>query len=188
MVNRGKRTFSHQDIQRAKNRELLVYRTLMEEKDRVRIDRLQREHFGPWSDVFSSMERCRGRVLLCFLGPTLIGYQAFEPSASKGSPFSPDLQVMRLTFVLVRQDSAVRARGLGIGTELIRRTLDLAWARGYQAVYTYATAYELMIKAGMKSHGGEEILAEAMYVRNFDQDQAPPLLFVVERSSPDSEL
>jgi len=173
--------FSSQDIKWALDHGLLIYRTLREEENRIQIDKLQREQFGSWSDVLSSMERCGGRVLLCLLGKTVIGYQAFEPFASVGSPYSPDLLVMRLTFIFVREDSRARARRLGVATELVKRTLDLAWGRGYDAVYTYATAYELMVKGGLRSHGGEEILAEAKYVRNFDPDQAPPLLFVMEK-------
>jgi hypothetical protein len=177
----SEKTLSRQQVLWAMNQELLVFRTLREERNRVQIDRLQRKHFGPWSDIFSSLEKCNGRVMLCLLGKTVIGYQAFEPAASRGNPFSPSKSVMRLTYIVVREDPRVKARHLGIGTQLLKRTLDLAWERGYDAVYTYATAYELMVKGGLRSHGGEEILHEAMYVRNFDPDQAPPLLFVKEK-------
>jgi len=179
--NERDRTFIRDQIKRALVHGDLIYRTLREENSRAQIDELQKNQFGPWSDVFSSMERCRGRVLLCLLGDTVIGYQAFEPFASRGNPYSPDQLVMRLTFILVREDSRAQARGLGVATELIKRTLDMAWHWGYDAVYTYATAYELMLKGGLRSHGGEEILSEGMHVRNFDPDQAPPLLFVMER-------
>jgi GNAT superfamily N-acetyltransferase len=177
----SEKTLSRQQIQQAMKDNLLVFRTLSEEGNRVQIDSLQRKHFGQWSDVFSSLEKCKGRIIVCLLGKTIIGYQAFEPAASKGNPFSHSKSVMRLTYIVVREDSQVKARHLGIGTELLERTLDLAWGRGYDAVYTYATAYDLMVKAGLRSYGGEEILDEARYVRDFDPDQAPPLLFVVER-------
>jgi hypothetical protein len=182
MVSRShESSLSRQDIQRAIDQNLLVFHTLREEGNRDQIDHLQRKHFGTWSEVFISLEKCKGRVMLCLLGKTVIGYQAFEPAASKGNPFSPSKTVMRLTYIVVREDSRVQARHLGIGTQLLKKTMDLAWGRGYDAVYTYATAYELMIKAGLRSHGGEEILDEAMYIRDFDPDQAPPLLFVKEK-------
>ena len=180
-ANKRDRTFTRDQIKRALDRGDLIFQTLRKEDSRAQIDDLQRKQFGPWSDVFASMERCRGRVLLCLLGGTVIGYQAFEPFASRGNPYSPEHLVMRLTFVFVREDSLARARGLGLGTELVKRTLDLAWQRGFDAVYAYATAYELMLKGGLRSHGGEEILSEGIYVRDFDPDQAPPLLFVMER-------
>ncbi len=173
--------FTRKQVKWAKDHELLIFRTLQEERNRQQVDILQRKHFGVWQDVFSSLEKCRGKVMLCILGKVVIGYQAFIPSASKGSPFSPDKQVMRFTFVVVREDAQVKARGLGIGTELLKRALDIAWTRDYDAVYSYATAYELVSCAGLISHGGESILTEAKYVRDFDPDQAPPLLFVIER-------
>jgi hypothetical protein len=184
IIKKGKlpsKTFPRKQVQWARDHELLVYRTLQEERNRQQIDFLQRKHFGGWQDVFSHLEKCRGKVMLCLLGKVVIGYQAFTPYASKGSPFSPDKQVMRFTFVVVREDAQVKSRGLGIGVELLKRTLDTAWTRGYDAVYSYATAYELMIGSGFVSHGGESILAEAKYVRDFDPEQAPALLFVVEK-------
>jgi len=174
-------TFSREQVREAMNQGSLIFRTLREESNRVQIDRLQRECFGPWSEVFSSIESCKGRVMLCLLGKTVIGYQAFEPAASKGNPFSPSKSAMRLTYIAVRNDAEVKAGALGIGTQLVERTLDLAWGRGYDAVYSYATAYELMIRAGLRCYGGDEILEEAKFVRDFDRDQAPPLLFVKER-------
>lgn len=181
---RGKlpaRSFTRKQLRWARDHELLVFRTLQEERNRQQVDYLQRKHFGEWQDVFSSLEKCRGKVMLCLLGKVVIGFQAFTPFASMGSPFSQDKQVMRFTFVVVREDAQVKARGLGIGIELLKRTLDIAWTRGYDAVYSYATAYELMVASGFTSHGGESILTEARYVRDFDPDQAPPLLFVIER-------
>ena len=175
------KTFTRKQIQWALDHELLVYRTLQEERNRQQVDILQRRHFGDWQDVFSSLDKCRGKVMMCLLGKVVIGYQAFIPFASKGSPFSPDKQVMRFTFIVVREDAQVKARGLGIGTELLNRSLDIAWTRGHDAVYSYATAYELLMGVGFISHGGESIVAEAKYVRDFDPDQAPPLLFVRER-------
>jgi hypothetical protein len=173
--------FPRKQVKWALDHELLVYRTLQEERNRLQIDALQRKHFGGWQDVFSSLEKCRGKVMLCLLGKVVIGYQAFAPYASKGSPFSPDKQVMRFTFVVVREDEQIKSRGLGIGIQLLKRTLDIAWTREYDAVYSYATAYELMVASGFTSHGGESILTEAKYVRDFDPDQAPALLFVKER-------
>jgi hypothetical protein len=38
-----------------------------------------------------------------------------------------------------------------------------------------------MIKGGLHIHGGEISLEEAKYMRDFDPDQAPPLLFVAEK-------
>ena len=175
------KNFTRKQVKWALDHELLVYRTLQEERNRQQIDFLQRKHFGDWQDVFSSLEKCRGKVMLCLLGKVVIGYQAFIPFASKGSPFSPDKKVMRFTFIVVREDGQVKARGLGIGTELLKRTLDIAWTREHDAVYSYAKAYELVSGAGFLSHGGEGILAEAKYVRDFDPDQAPPLLFIKER-------
>ena len=175
------KNFTRKQLKWAKDHELLVYRTMHEERNRKQVDVLQRKHFGGWQDVFSSLEKCRGKVMICLLGKVVIGYQAFTPDASKGSPFSPDKQVMRFTFVVVREDAQVKSRGLGIGIELLKRTLDIAWTRGYDAVYSYATAYELMVASGFVSHGGESILTEAKYVRDFDPDQAPPLLFVIEK-------
>ena len=173
--------FSRKYVRWAKEHELLIYRLLTEERSRLQIDRMQRKHFGPWSDIFSSLEECAGQALLCLLGKTVIGYQAFESSTSKGNPFPPGLSAMRLTYIVVREDSRVKARHLGVATELLKRTLDLAWKKGFDAVYSYATAYELMIKGGLDSHSGGETLEEAKYVRDLDPDQAPPLLFVVER-------
>lgn len=175
------RTFSRKQVKWARDHELLVYRTLQEERIRQQVDYLQRKHFGAWQDVFSSLDKCRGKVMLCLLGKVVIGYQAFTPDASMGSPFSPDKKVMRFTFVVTREDAQVKSRGLGIANELLKRTLDVAWTRQYHAVYSYATAYELMVSSGFVSHGGESILAEAKYIRDFDPDQAPPLLFVIER-------
>ncbi len=178
---RPPKTFPRKQVKWALDHELLVYRTLQEERNRLQIDALQRKHFGGWQDVFSSLEKCRGKVMLCLLGKVVIGYQAFTPYASKGSPFSLDKQVMRFTFVVVREDAQIKSRGLGIGIQLLKRTLDIAWTREYDAVYSYATAYELMVASGFTSHGGESILTEAKYVRDFDPDQAPALLFVKER-------
>ena len=175
------RTYPRKKVKWARDHELLVYRTLQEERNRKQIDALQRKHFGAWQDVFASLDKCRGKVMLCLLGKVVIGYQAFIPYASRGSPFSPDKQVMRFNFVVVREDAHVKSRGLGIGIELLKRTLDIAWTREFDAVYSYATAYELMIASGFASHGGESILAEAKYVRDFDPDQAPSLLFVIEK-------
>lgn len=175
------KTFPRKQVGWARDHELLVYRTMQEERNRQQVDVLQRKHFGAWQDVFSSLDQCRGKVMLCLLGKVVIGYQAFIPFASKGSPFSPGKLVMRFTFVVVREDAQVKARGLGIGIELLKRTLDIAWTREYDAVYSYATAYELMSGSGFTSHGGEGILAEAKYVRAFDPDQAPSLLFVIEK-------
>jgi hypothetical protein len=181
MVDKREKTFSRKHVKWAKEHELLIYRLLTEERNRIQVDRMQRKHFGSWSDIFSSIDRCSGRALLCLLGKTVIGYQAFESGASKGNPFPPELSVMRLTFIVVREDSRVKARHLGVATELLRRTLDIAWKKGFDAVYTYATAYELMIKGGLHSQTGEETLEEAKYARDFDPDQATPLLFVAER-------
>lgn len=175
------RTFTRKQVKWARDHELLVYRTLQEERNRKQVDVLQKKHFGEWQDVFSSLDKCRGKVMLCLLGKVVIGYQAFTPFASQGSPFSPEKQVMWFTFVVVREDTQVKSRGLGIGAELLKRTLDIAWSRQYDAVYSYATAYELMIASGFTSYGGDTILAEAKFVRDFDPDQAPPLLFVIER-------
>jgi len=175
------KTFPRKQVKWARDHELLVYRTMHEERNRQQVDALQRKHFGVWQDVFSSLEKCRGKVMVCLLGKVVIGYQAFIPFAVKGSPFSRDKKVMRFTFVVVREDAQVKARGLGIGNELLKRTLDIAWTREYDAVYSYARAYELVSSAGFVSHGGQSILAEAKYVRDFDPDQAPPLLFVVKR-------
>jgi hypothetical protein len=180
-TNKPDKHFPRKKVQWARDHELLVYRTLREERNRVQVDRLQREHFGEWSDDFSSLEKCRGKVIVCLLGKTVIGYQAFRPYASKGNPFSADKQVMRFTFIVVREDSQVKARGLGIGIELLKRTLDLGWSRGYDAVYSYATAYELLGGAGFRSYSGESIVSESKYIRDFDPDQAPPLLYVIER-------
>ncbi|MDF1537199.1 MAG: GNAT family N-acetyltransferase [bacterium] len=180
-TNKPDKHFSRKRVKWARDHSLLVFRTLREERNRVQIDRLQRKHFGAWSDGFSSLEKCRGRVMICLLGKTVIGYQAIQPYSSRGNPFSADKQVMRFTFIVVREDSKVKARGLGIGTELLRRSLDLAWSRGYDAVYSYTTAYELLGGAGFRSHGGASILAEAKHVRNLDPDQGPPLLFVMDR-------
>jgi hypothetical protein len=181
MTKASEKSFSRKQVRWARDHELLVYRTLQEERNRQQIDVLQREHFGAWQDVFSSLEKCRGKVMLCLLGKVVVGYQAFIPFASKGSPFSPDKQVMRFTFIVVREDALVKARGLGIGTELLKRSLDIAWTREHDAVYSYAKAYELVTGAGFASHGGESILTEAKYVRDFDPDQAVPLLFVLDR-------
>ncbi|MGD8353518.1 MAG: GNAT family N-acetyltransferase [Pseudomonadota bacterium] len=175
------KTFTRKQVKWARDHHLLVYRTLQEERNRQQVDVLQRRHFGEWQDVFSSLEKCRGNVMMCLLGKVVIGYQAFIPSALKGSPFSPETQATRFTFIVVREDAQVKARGLGIGTELLRRALDIAWTRGHDAVYSYATAYELLGEVGFASHGGESILAEAKYVRDFDPDQAPPLLFVMKK-------
>lgn len=175
------KSFPRKRVRWARDHELFVYRTLREERNRVQVDKLQRKHFGAWSDEFSSLEKCRGKIIVCLLGKTVIGYQAFRPYASRGNPFSADKQVMRFTFIVVREDSRVKARELGIGTELLKRTLDLAWTRGYEAVYAYTVAYELLGEAGFQSHGGESILVEAKHVRDFDPDQAPPLLFVMDR-------
>lgn len=175
------KSFSRKKVKWARDHDLLIYRTLREERNRVQIDRLQRKRFGAWSDAFSSLEKCRGKVLVCLLGRTVLGYQAFEPFASSGNPFSPDQKVMRFTFIQVREDSQVKARGLGIAMELLMRSLDLAWNRDYDAVYTYATAYELIMSGGFRPHSGEAILEEARHVRDLDPDQAPPLLFVMER-------
>jgi len=175
------RDFTRKQVRWARDHELLVYRTLQEDRNRQQVDILQRRHFGSWQAVFYSLDKGRGKVMLCLLGQVVIGFQAFTPDASKGSPFSPDKKVMRFTFVVVREDAHVKARGLGIGVELLKRTLDIAWTRNYDAVYSYATAYELMSGSGFISHGGESILTEARYVRDFDPDQAPPLLFVIER-------
>jgi len=175
------KSFSRKQVKWARDHELLIFRTLQEERNRQQIDALQRENFGAWQDVFASLEKCRGKVMLCLLGKVVIGYQAFIPFAFKGSPFSPDQRVMRFNFVVVREDARVKARGLGIGNGLLKRTLDIAWVREYDAVYSYATAYELMVSSGFTSHGGESILAEAKYVRDFDPDQAVPLLFVIEK-------
>ena len=180
-TNKPDRTFPRKKVKWARDHELLVYRTLREERNRAQIERLQKKHFGEWSEEYSSLEKCRGRVVLCLLGKTVVGYQAFRPYASQGNPFSSDKQVMRFTFIVVREDSQVKARGLAIGTELLKRTLDLAWSRGYDAVYSYTTAYELLGGVGFRSHGGESIVSEAKYIRDFDPDQAPPLLFVVDR-------
>lgn len=180
-VKSGDIIFPREQIQQAMDQSRLIFRTLREERNRIQIDRLQRECFGPWSDAFSTLEKCRGRVLVCLLDGIVIGYQAFEPAASKGNPFTPSKSAMRLTYIAVREDSQVKARHLGIGIKLLKKTLDLAWGKGYDAVYTYATAYELMIRGGLRSYGGDEILDEARYIRDFDRDQAPPLLFVMER-------
>ena len=182
MTDRSRqKTFPRKKVQWARDHELLVYRTLREERNRVQIDRLQKKHFGSWSDEFSSLEKCRGKVIVCLLGKTVIGYQSFRPFSAQGNPFSPDKRVMRFSFIVVREDTQVKARGLGIGSELLKRALDVAWSRGYEAVYSYTTAYELLGEAGFRSHGGESILNEARYVRDFDPDQAPPLLYVIER-------
>ena len=175
------KNFSRKQVKWARDHDLLVYRTLQEERNRQQVDFLQRKHFGEWQDVFSTLEKCRGKVMMCLLGKVVIGYQAFIPFASKGSPFSSDAQVMRFTFIVVREDAQVKARGLGIGKELLKRALDVAWTRGHDAVYSYATAYELLMEVGFISHGGESILSEAKYVRDFDPDQAPPLLFVIDK-------
>ena len=181
MAKHREKTFNRKQVKWARDHELLVYRTLQEERNRAQVDLLQRKHFGAWQDVFSSLEKCRGKVMLCLLGRVVVGYQAFETDASAGNPYSADKKVMRFTYVVVREDAQIKARMLGIGIELLKRTQDIAWTRGFDAVYSYATAYELMIASGFLSHGGESILTEARYVRDFDPDQAPPLLFVKER-------
>lgn len=175
------RTLSRSRVRWALDKELLIYRTLREERNRIQIDQMQRRQFGQWSDVFASMDRCRGRVMLCLLGRTVIGYQAFEPMAVKGSPFPSDWLVMRFTFVNVREDEVAKARGLGIGHQLVERTLDMAWHRGYRAVYSYVTAYELLLGSGFRAVGGDTMVSEAQWIRDLDPDQAPPLLFVMER-------
>ena len=182
-MDEREKSYSRKDIRWAKDHGMLAFRALTDEPSRVQVERLQIRHFGPWSDIFSGLENCSGRVLLCIYESTVIGYQAFETSSSKGNPFPPDKLTMRLTYVVVREDSGVKARHLGIGTQLLKRTLDLAWQRGYDAVYTYATAYELMIKGGLRPHGGDAVLQEAKYVRDLDPDRAPALLFVRERET-----
>lgn len=175
------KTFSRAQVKWARDKELLIYRTLREERNRVQIDHLQRRGFGQWSDVYSSLDKCRGRVLICLLGKTVIGYQGFEPFAQVGNPFPEHHQVMRLTFVLVREDSRVKARNLGVGYELVKRTEALAWDRGYDAIYSYVTAYELLAACGFVPTGGETMVQEARWVRDLDPDQAPPLLFTKTR-------
>ena len=181
---RGGTTFSRDRVRWARDKGLLIYRTLREERNRVQIDGIQRGHFGEWSDVFSSLDRCRGRVMVCLLGRTVIAYQAFEPFAVKGSPFSGDKLVMRFTYVFVREDRQVKARGLGIGRELIGHTLEMAWDREYDAVYSYVTAYELLEECGFVSMAGKGMVAEAKHIRDFDPDQAPPLLYYIENPAP----
>lgn len=165
----------------ARDRELLLYRTVTEERIRVQIDRIQRRQFGEWSDPFASLEKCRGRVLICLLGKTVIGYQSFEPFARKGNPFPEGMPVMRFTFILVREDEEVQARHLGIGHQLIGRALDLTWRRGFEAVYSYVTAYELLEDCGFSPMASPGVLAEAKNIRDFDPDQAPPLLYYREK-------
>ena len=178
---RGRGCISREQVRWARDKELLIYRTLQEERNRVQIDEMQRRQFGQWSDVFASLDRCKGRVMLCILGKTVIGYQAFEPFAVKGSPFPADCLVMRFTFVNVREDEVAKARGLGIGRALLYHTLDLAWSRGYRGVYSYVTAYELLLSVGFNAVGGERMVQEAQWIRDMDPDSAPPLLFVIER-------
>lgn len=179
--SRGEKHLDRARVAWAAEKGLLNYRTLREERNRLQIDRLQRRYFGEWSDVFSSLEKCRGRVMVCLLGKTVVGYQAFTPFSARGNPFPEDMKVMRFTFVQIREDDIVQARGLGIASELLKRTLNLAWAWDYEAVYTYTVAYELLENAGFRSMGGEGIVNEARYVRDFDPDQAPPLLYFIER-------
>ncbi len=179
--SRHPRTISREKLARAKEKGLFYFRTLREDRNRVQIDRLQRKQFGEWSDVFSSLEKCSGRVMICLLGKTVIGYQAFTPFSTQGNPFPEDRKVMRFTYVTVRNDDRVRARGLGIATELLKRTLELAWSWDYEAVYSYTVAYELLEKAGFVCKGGEETVREARYVRDFEPDMAPPLLYFIER-------
>ena len=82
MAAKSNKTFTRKHIKWAKDNELLIFRTLKEEEDRAQIDRMQRKQFGLWSDVFSSLDKCGERVLLCLLSKTVIGYQAFEAGAS----------------------------------------------------------------------------------------------------------
>ena len=178
---RGIAFIDRERVRWVRDKELLIYRSIREERTRVQIDRLQRRQFGEWSDVFSSLEKCRGRVMICLLGKTVVGYQSFEPFARKGNPFPEGMPVMRFTFLLVREDDEVKARGLGIGHELIARALDLAWSRSYEAVYSYVTAYELLEDCGFLPKASPGVVAEAKNVRDFDPDQAPPLLYFIER-------
>ncbi len=174
-------TFTRKQVKWARDMELLHFRTLREDRNRIQIDRLQREHFGQWSDLFSSLVKCRGRVMICLLGKTVIGYQAFEPFAEKGNPFSEEKQVMRFTFILVREDKQVKARGLGVANKLLKRTEVMAWNRGYDAIYTYATAYDLMLNSGYDPLSGMAMVREAQWVGGIDPDQAPALLFTKVR-------
>jgi predicted N-acetyltransferase YhbS len=178
---KAEKKFSREQVKWARDKELLIYRTLREERNRVQVDSLQRQHFGQWSDIFSSLEKCSGRVMVCLLGKTVIGYQAFTPFAEKGNPFPEHHQVMRLTFVQVREDEVVKARGLGVGYELVKRVENLAWDRGYDAIYSYVTAYELLMACGFEPTAGQVMVKEAQWIRDLDADQAPPLLFTKTR-------
>lgn len=182
LENRNPKTISREKLLRAKEKGLFYFRTLREERNRVQIDRLQRKQFGDWSDVFSSLEKCSGRVMICLLGKTVVGYQSFTPFSTQGNPFPEDREVMRFTYVTVKDDNVLKARGLGIATELLKRTLELAWSWDYEAVYSYTVAYELLEKVGFVCMGGEEIVKEARYVRDFEPEMAPPLLYFIERS------
>lgn len=178
---RGEKVLDRARVAWAAEKGLLNYRTLREERNRLQIDTLQRRHFGEWSDIFNSLEKCGGRVMICLLGKTVVGYQAFTPYSTRGNPFPEDMRVMRFTYVQIREDDVVQARGFGIASELIAKTLELAWSWDYEAVYTYTVAYELLEKAGFRSMGGKGIVREARHVRDFSPDQAPPLLFYIER-------
>lgn len=180
-MDRGSVLVDRERVRWARDRDQLKYRTLREENTRKQIDKIHRKQFGQWSDHFSSLEKCGGRVMVCKLGKAVIGYQAFEPFARKGNPFPPELPAMRFTYILVREDEEVQARGLGIGGQLISRAIDLAWRRGYEAIYSYVTAYELLEEFGFAPKASTGVVAEAKQVRDFDPDQAPSLLYYIER-------
>lgn len=167
---------ANEKIRLARDSGLLAYRLLVEEKHRDQVDRLHRATFGEWQDQFQTLEKCRGRALICLLGKTVLGYQAFDPYPSAGNPF-PGERAMRFTFVATRDDREAQCRGLGIAREMIKRSLDLAWDWGYTIVYTYAEAYELVESCGFVPLGGRAVLFEAKVVRDMDPDQVPTILF-----------
>ncbi len=168
--------FSREKIRHARDMGFLRYKLLQEEKERVQVDRLHRETFGEWQDQFSSLGKCRNHALLCLMGTTLLGYQAFDPEPSAGNPF-PGERAMRFTFIGTREDKIAQARGLGIAKEMIERSLAIAWDWGYSIVYTYAEAYELLEACRFLPLGGRAMLLEAKLVRDMDPEQTPTILF-----------
>ncbi len=158
----------------------LAFRLLEEEGQRAQVESIHKASFGEWQDQFDTLEKCRGKALLCMLGDVVLGYQSFDPDPAAGNPF-PGERAMRFIFVAVREDETAAARGSGLARELVHRSLDLAWERGYAVVYTFGEAYELLEKCGFVPRGGRAELYEAKVKRDMEPDEITPVLFYAAR-------
>jgi GNAT superfamily N-acetyltransferase len=171
---------SREHIIRAREERRLAFRLLEEEGQRAQVEGIHKASFGEWQDQFDSLEKCGGRALLCELDGLVLGYQSFDPEPAAGNPF-PGERAMRFIFIMVRDDAAAAARGLGLARELVKRSLELAWERGYSVVYTFGEAYELLEGCGFVPRGGRAVLYDAKVARDMDPDEVTPVLFFAAR-------